>query len=295
MYITDPYPSCSGTSPGLIAGGAIGGAVALVLLGVILFLLRKKRREDNREDRYGDRPIIDLNGDDQEKYQYGNGVSPYSDGGGNSPWDSVPQTTSQRGYYGAPYLTHIPSAPPSQNPSFYPYSVEPSSENGRSPYDDEQNEYMTSAGTRSAGAYGGMHQTSTSSGSIGEIGQATLVPADQMYQSRSGRGLFPPGSGGNQPPEAIFGSEFSYGPPPTGAIVGSPQTRAVTALRNKGNMFSAALPPSSVAPSSAVSPDDLNTRTRILGRAVDAGPIPLSPPTVGGSHELPPNYFQVRC
>jgi hypothetical protein len=57
-------------------------------------------------------------------------------------------------------------------------------------------------------------------------------------------------------------------------------------------MFSAALPATSVAPSSAVSPDDINNRTRIYGRAVDAGPLPASP-SVSGRHELPPNYFQV--
>lgn len=296
----------SGTSPGLIAGGAVGGAIALLLLGAILFLLKRKKRRGEEPDQWQDKHIVDLTGDDGSKYPYGgNGVSPFSDHASATPWDSGMQPVqhaniSPYGNSGSPYLSYIPPAPPSQNPSYYPHSVEPSSEHGRSPIDEGQAEYMYGAarsGSRTNGAYGGIQQqrsgpSTGSQGSVGEIGRALLVPVDQIYQPHSGRSLFPPGEAGYQPPEAIFGSEFSYGPPGTATVMGSPQTRAVTALRNKGNMFSAALPATSVAPSSAVSPDDINNRTRIYGRAVDAGPLPASP-SVSGRHELPPNYFQV--
>ena len=305
MQHTTSY--CSGTSPGLIAGAAVGGAIALILLGAILYLLKRKNRREEEPDRWQEKPIVDLTSDDGSKYPYGNGISPYSDGASATPWDSGARPEQHAGTpygnAGSPYLSYIPPAPPSQNPSFYPHSIEPSSENGRSPVNDEQADYMHAMGQSGSyghGAYGGIHQqrsgpsvpTTGSGGSVGEVGRALLVPVDQMYQSGSGRSLFPPGEAGYQPPEAIFGSEFSYGPPGIGTPVGSPQTRAVTALRNKGNMYSAALPPTSIAPSSAVSPDEFQNRTRIQGRAVDMGPIPVSP-SISGRHELPPNYFQV--
>jgi hypothetical protein len=303
---------------GMVAGGAVAGAVALALIGFIIFLLVKKKKrqeEEEKPDRWQEKPIIDPSSDDGYRHQpYG---SPYSEGE-SAPWDS-PEAYSRpmmhaspaNGYMntGSPFSSSRgPNPPPSHHPEQYPQSVEPSSELAWSPADDR---YGYSAGGNSHTAdgsaiYGGIHGSATSATapSIGEVqlGQATYVPADQVYRPYPGdqqykpvfpahQTLVPPSSyGGYQPPEAIFGSEISYGRSPreTGA---SPQSRVITGSRDKSSRFNTALPPTSVAPSSAVTPDDLTSRMRIKGRAVDAGPIPVSPSNTR-TGLLPPDYHQ---